>query len=340
MTGRLKEIYGFIKNVKEMRNKLSIILIVLSLNLSGQIPNNEVFSFWDIADDFGRTHSSSFNLDHAFEDDTVEYFDSRYYPHYLVTGNHYLVENSMLNFRNYKGTPDGIPIPVATDATEVGSTIFIANWINSVGATNIHIDVSLASNFSSFVSGYSDYEVTFYENEFEYVGGYGASALYVGVTYYYRVRAVAPNGESGNSNVISYTLPFWDNPEDIHDWYLPSLNELIDIYSNTPWVDFGLHGVVWSSTPSFIPDDKYARGMLFGFGDGPYLILSDHIVRAMRTFDSTDIYNIGDTGPAGGYIVKRTPIIPLGTWTYKEIAPSDQSIAANWTEAQTICNNL
>jgi hypothetical protein len=314
-----------------MRNKLLILLIFFCLNLPGQVPNNETFSLWDVYDAIIGSHPAYSNLNQAFIDATPASFDSRYYPYYLVTGNHFLSHNSMLNFRNYKGTPDGIPIPVATAATNIAATSFQANWNFSVGATEYYIDVSEVSNFSTFVTGYEDY----YVGDFE---GITISGLYSGTNYYYRVRADTPNGMSGNSNVITLTTIYWVSPT-YHDWYLPSLAELGDVHSNTPWVDFGLHNIVWTST-SYVPDNLYAYAIFFGVGEGHYLKVNNHYVRAMRTFDSTTMYNVGDIGPAGGFIVKRTPIIPLGTYTYLEIPPSDQSSGATWTNAFTICDNL
>lgn len=276
--------------------------------------------------------AQSNNLIGCFTDAVSGYFDSRYYPYYLVTGGQFNVTNSQLNFRNYKGTPDGIPIPVATAATNILPTSFQANWNASTGATGYYIDVSTVSDFSSFVGGYNN----------EYIGDWtewSISGLYSGTTYYYRIRAGTPNGTSGNSNTISLTTTYWVSPT-YHDWYLPSISELGDIHSNTPWQNYGFQPAVYWSSTSYASDNNYAWGILFGYAEGHYIKASNRKVRAIRTFDSTDLYNIGDTGPAGGYIVKRTPIIPLGTYTYKEIPPSDQSQGAYWSAAITICDDL
>ncbi len=86
--------------------------------------------------------------------------------------------------------------PVATAATNIGTTSFNANWNSSTGATDYWIDVSTASNFSSFVTGYNNKEAG-------NVTTFNISSLSANTTYYYRVRASNGNGTSTNSNVIS-----------------------------------------------------------------------------------------------------------------------------------------
>ncbi len=87
------------------------------------------------------------------------------------------------------------PAPVATTATAVSTTGFTANWNATTGASSFLLDVSLASNFTSFVSGYNGASVT----------GISAtvSGLTIGTTYYYRLRAVNSSGTSVSSNVIT-----------------------------------------------------------------------------------------------------------------------------------------
>ena len=88
------------------------------------------------------------------------------------------------------------PAPVATAATNIGTTSLNANWNSSTGATDYWIDVSTASDFSSLVSGYNNKEAT-------NVTTLNITSLNANTTYYYRVRASNGNGTSTNSNVIS-----------------------------------------------------------------------------------------------------------------------------------------
>ena len=95
------------------------------------------------------------------------------------------------------------PIPAttaATAATGVQATAFTANWTPVAGVTGYRLDVSMAADFSSFVTGYQNLYVA---------GGttssYTVTGLSQGTTYYYRVRSASQYtvGEfaSGNSNV-------------------------------------------------------------------------------------------------------------------------------------------
>ena len=87
--------------------------------------------------------------------------------------------------------------PVATAASNVTNISFSANWNASSGASGYKVDVSLASNFSTFVSGYQNLDVgtttSFSVN----------SGITAGTTYYYRVRAYDVDGITGYSNNIA-----------------------------------------------------------------------------------------------------------------------------------------
>lgn len=85
--------------------------------------------------------------------------------------------------------------PVATAATSITYTSFSANWNSVAYATKYRLDVSTVSDFSSFVSGYSNLDVG-------NVTTYSVSGLSSG-TYYYRLRAENSNGQSIHSNIIT-----------------------------------------------------------------------------------------------------------------------------------------
>jgi hypothetical protein len=86
--------------------------------------------------------------------------------------------------------------PVASAATSISSTGFTANWSAVNGATGYRLDVSTNSAFSSFVSGYSDRDVST-------ATSYAVSGLSASTTYYYRVRATNGTLTSGNSSTIT-----------------------------------------------------------------------------------------------------------------------------------------
>ena len=87
-------------------------------------------------------------------------------------------------------------MPIASAASSINSTGFIANWAAASGAISYQLDVS-KDNFVTFVDGYNSKTVT------------GTSQVVTGLTstttYQYRVRAVNELGISGNSTSISAT---------------------------------------------------------------------------------------------------------------------------------------
>ena len=90
--------------------------------------------------------------------------------------------------------------PTASAASAVTQTSFTANWGSVTGATGYRLDVSTASDFSSFVGSFNDFAVA---GTSQSVG-----SLSSGITYYYRVRAENGAGASDNSGTIStVTIP-------------------------------------------------------------------------------------------------------------------------------------
>ncbi|MEX1240544.1 MAG: fibronectin type III domain-containing protein, partial [Cyclobacteriaceae bacterium] len=89
--------------------------------------------------------------------------------------------------------------PVATGATFITTSSFIANWAASTGASEYKVDVFMET-VGNFVSPYNDFTVS---GTSQLIDG-----LAEGVTYLYRVRAVNESGPSLNSDVISVlTVP-------------------------------------------------------------------------------------------------------------------------------------
>lgn len=89
--------------------------------------------------------------------------------------------------------------PVALPAYSVTSTSFSAKWNAIRDASAYLLDVSLDSDFKSFVEGYTGRQVS--------TTTMNVDGLVTNTMYYYRVRSMSSNGDiSANSNVIVVSL--------------------------------------------------------------------------------------------------------------------------------------
>ncbi len=86
------------------------------------------------------------------------------------------------------------PPPTATAANNIDLRSFVANWNPSNGADSYLLDVSTASNFSSFLAGYQNLPVS---------NSQQVTVPTANTTYYYRLRAVNSAGTSTYSNTVS-----------------------------------------------------------------------------------------------------------------------------------------
>jgi len=95
-----------------------------------------------------------------------------------------------------------VPAPAVYAATVISANSFTANWQAATGSTGYAIDVSTASDFSSFVTGYNNLSLP--GGQFSTVIN-NVSPI---TTYYYRLRATSNTGPSVNSNTIAVlTVP-------------------------------------------------------------------------------------------------------------------------------------
>lgn len=98
-----------------------------------------------------------------------------------------------------------LPPPIATDASNLQSTSFSANWNSASGATEYELDVALDSSFHNIVSGYNSLNV---DNVTTYPV---INNIFPNTQYFYRIKAFNSYGESSSSNTIN-VITLANNP--------------------------------------------------------------------------------------------------------------------------------
>jgi len=112
--------------------------------------------------------------------------------------------------------------PVATAATSVTGTSFVANWNTYDGATTYYLDVSISSSFSTFVLQNQSVSAP--------TTSYTVTGLTACTTYYYRVRAegvvptisvaptLSPSGSQITGTVITCGTGTWNSQGSIFNY--------------------------------------------------------------------------------------------------------------------------
>jgi uncharacterized protein (TIGR02145 family) len=120
-----------------------------------------------------------------------------------------------------------------------------------------------------------------------------------------------------------------------NDWFLPSIEELqkiqLDIAGESVGNFITTPGSYYASSTEIDSTTAYQQGMDSDVNTYSYL-KSDgsQLVRAVRSFTSTDVYSLRDIGPAGGWIFEKIDNGD-GTYLYYETAPADQSGGMAWS---------
>ena len=122
----------------------------------------------------------------------------------------------------------------------------------------------------------------------------------------------------------------------VTDWYLPSMTELgymrTNLYLNgIGGFAVGYGHMYWSSDES-TETQAWTHRMDVDYHEAAPKTISRY-VRAIRSF-SGGSYSLGDVGPGGGWICY------VSGSDYLEAAVSDQSSAANWDTANSLCSEL
>ena len=253
---------------------------------------------------------------------------------------------------SYEGGGPVPPAPQSDPASGINDGGFTANWQAHPAAIGYLLDVATDSGFMSFVPGYNNLDVGNVLSEV-------IINLEANTNYYYRVRyytasmSISPNSaiiavitdpvtdidgnvystvRIGNKEFIQENLAVTKyangtpipNLTNVSDWFLPSYNELTQMYN-----ELHLYGVGGFTNGFYVSSSEYTGtptlAMVIDFTDGNNYQTSKGLanrVRACRSFVSvTPTYNLRDLGPAGGRIFY------INGTTYYEASPNDVSAA-------------
>ena len=209
--------------------------------------------------------------------------------------------------------------PTAIAALPIGQTSFTAKWNTSLGATKYYLDVSLLSNFSTYVTGYQNLDVG---SDTTYSAITNISA---GTTYYYRVRASNGNSSSTNSNTISIiTVP--PNPVVAAATDILSTSFTANWNTSTGAAKYYLDVSVDINFGSFVADyeDK-------DVGNVTTFSVNTNLVAGTIYYYRVRAYNAGGTsGNSGTITVATIPPTPVAT---AASSIGQTSFSANWNAA-------
>lgn len=188
----------------------------------------------------------------------------------------------------------GIGTPVANPGIYVSDEFFTASWVPMIGISNYRLDVSTASDFSSFLPGYEDLIVM--PNQKLVVG------LTSSTNYYYRVRAEGSGGSgaelSPNSNVIMVTTLAGASSFIVwtENGWVPDIEPTIDL---DVIIDYDYNSTI--------------DGINFPFFEGKSLTINPSAHFTLGTFTSLIILNevVNNSGPDGFVIENNASFVQL-----------------------------
>jgi hypothetical protein len=182
-----------------MKNKLTILLFFVCLNVFAQVPNNNHFTFRDVCLSVYGSYSAGMNLTAAFEASSANLFDPTY-------GSKTMNPKTLLGFRNY--------------GHELGGYIFYILQPGDIGYVSgeVHGLVSMYTNNGSI--GIKNWT---WPNNYTPVG---TTSTAIGTGNQNTIDIIATLGAGSYAAKDCYDLVI----DGYNDWYLPSLNELIKLY--------------------------------------------------------------------------------------------------------------
>lgn len=131
---------------------------------------------------------------------------------------------------------------------------------------------------------------------------------------------------------FGFSVRLLKNETVYNDWFLPSKNEMNEMYTNLAALGFGDFAPgkdYWTSSEN-IATSAWFKNMSSGFASA-YSKAFTRNVRACRSFVSgIGVYSLRDVGPAGGLIFY------INGTTYYEAAPFDQGTGIAWSNITNV----
>ena len=186
--------------------------------------------------------------------------------------------------------PVGISLcfPVATDATNITSTSFSANWSAVTGATGYRLDVSDDIDFETFVTGFENLDVS-------NVVTYSVTGLTANTCYFYRVRAYNTNVISLSSNTIH--VPKLEG--------IFSGDYLVTLNSPDKSMFTGTH-LLFDGLPNYLRSNLLTlggQGKSFNFKYNKFGLDFALLHRIIYSYESTSIYETLHVEPTGNFLI-------------------------------------
>jgi hypothetical protein len=180
------------------------------------------------------------------------------------------------------------------------------------------------------------------------IGSFISNLTYLisGTTYYVRAYATNSAGTS-YGNEVSFTTT--STVPTVHEWFLPSLQECLYLgYHMYGYLPVGLDPPLsvwnfWTSSEQNATNAWYVNAKALYYNYMPKTNTANMRVYAVRSFNSSTLYNIKDVGPKGGRIfwMNYTPATRVsvggGLYEYYECHPLPaESMGVAWSSPTNI----
>jgi hypothetical protein len=323
--------FGFTANWEQLNDTIeSYFLSVYHKDNSGKVSYINGFSKKNVGDVL--TYSIS-NLDFS-----TEYF----YSVEAIVGYSVSEPSNEISIVTADATFD-YHTPVATDATEINSGGFTANWLLMDDAVSYYLDIyrnneiivnsdTVSFNSNSITDRWQSSSTIFVKTQNQY--GQAAPSLRLNSGDYIVTPAIDSNG------IMMKKIEFW---------YRGVLTDIyssitIDYYKNGDWVNYKTFNSLTSSSPGSsmsVPVDSTieAKQLKIGFETSSgYLVIDDIILTYGNNSYSELLFKDIETGNTNNYVARN--LDPLTNYTYYVTGfnGSVSSLKSNYIKVKTLKN--